>query len=107
MATEEQKGMITQNIIGSLVLIHRQYLPLQWIESFGAPVYDMDMQTYKGGRFHVMYKYIKELAMQSTFNAVGVGAIIGAYVGLGGIVPSALFGAAIGAFGSKLASKYK
>ena len=107
MATEEQKGMITQNIIGSLVLIHRQYLPLQWIESFGAPVYDMDMQTYKGGRFHVMYKYIKELAMQSTRNAVGVGAIIGAYVGLGGIVPSALFGAGIGLLGSKIASKYQ
>lgn len=45
--------------------------------------------------------------MQSTRNAVGVGAIIGAYVGLGGIVPSALFGAGIGLLGSKVAKKYQ
>jgi len=28
MATEEQKAAITQNAIGALALIHRQYLPL-------------------------------------------------------------------------------
>lgn len=108
MATEEQKGMITQNIIGSLVLIHRQYLPLQWIESFAEPVYDMDMETYKGGRFHVMYKYLKELATQSTGKFASIGALLGAYVGLGttGLIPAALIGTGIGVIGGKLTKKY-
>jgi hypothetical protein len=104
MATEEQKGMITQSILGSLILIHRQYLPLQWVESFAAPVYDMDMQTYKGGRFHVMYKYIKELAMQSTKNFTTIGAILGTYLGLGttGVIPAAAIGAGIGYLAGRL-----
>lgn len=108
MATEEQKGMITQSILGSLILIHRQYLPLQWVESFAAPVYDMDMQTYKGGRFHVMYKYIKELAMQSTKNFTTIGAILGTYLGLGttGVIPAAAIGAGIGYLAGRLTKQF-
>lgn len=79
MATEEQKALITQNIIGSLALIHRQYLPLQIAERLSAPVYDMDMEMYKGGQFYQTYKYIQAIGSQSTRNAAVIGALIGAY----------------------------
>ena len=98
MATEEQKALWTQSIIGSLALIHRQYLPLQIAERFSKPVYDMDMEMYKGGQFYQIYKYIQAIGSQSTKNAAIIGSMIGAYAfnPLFGLIAGGIVGGGIG-----------
>lgn len=96
MATEEQKAAITQSVIGSLVLIHRQYLPIMWHERFGKEVYDYDMHMYKGGQYHMIFDFIKQYALSSTKKAALVGGIMSGYIfGMG--IPAFLIGAAAGA----------
>lgn len=51
MMTETQKAQITTTFLGSMALIHRQYLPLMGQERFGSTIYDMDIQQMTGGIF--------------------------------------------------------
>ena len=73
MATEEQKAMITRGIIGSAILIHRQYLPLMVQERFGHSVYDYDTQQMKNGQFRRLMKFVSALLMSNRYAATASG----------------------------------
>lgn len=93
MATNEQKAAITQNAIGALALIHRQYLPLTIQERFGEAVYDYDTQMYKNGHFKQLLRFAVNLSMSSPL----IGAALGGSIGFFMFNPLAAF--AMGAVG--------
>ena len=80
MATEEQKAAITQNAIGALALIHRQYLPLTIQERFGETVYDYDTQMYKNGHFKNLIRFAINLAMSSPLLGAAIGGSVGFFM---------------------------
>lgn len=65
MATTLQKNILTQNIIGALVLMHRQFLTLQLQEGFAKASYDYDMREYKNGQFREMFDMLFQLAKEN------------------------------------------
>lgn len=90
MATEEQKALISRGIIGSLLLIHRQYLPLMIQERTGHTVYDYDTQQMKNGQFRRLIKFIASLMLSNKYIASAAGASVGF------MSPAGLIGALIG-----------
>lgn len=58
MATPTQKAAFSTQIIGSFILIHRQYLPLMLQQRYGNTVYDMDTEVYNGGVFRSVWKLV-------------------------------------------------
>ena len=49
MQTSIQKSAITQNALGGLVMMHRQYLPVMLQERMGMSTWDYDTQQMNGG----------------------------------------------------------
>ena len=80
MATMEQKAAITQNSIGALALIHRQYLPLTIQERFGDVVYDYDTQMYKNGHFKQLIMFAVNLSMSSPLFGAAIGGSLGFFM---------------------------
>lgn len=80
MATNEQKAAITQNAIGALALIHRQYLPLTIQERFGDAVYDYDTQMYKNGQFKTLINFAVNLSMSSPLLGAAIGGSLGFFM---------------------------
>lgn len=75
VATGLQRAAIQQSWIGMFMMIHRQYLPLMMYERWGDRVYDYDTQEYKNSTFKTVFKYLKELAYNSTIpGTLGMGA---------------------------------
>jgi len=95
MATNEQKAAITQNAIGALALIHRQYLPLTIQERFGDVVYDYDTQMYKNGHFRQLLRFAINLSMSSPLFGAALGGSIGFFM-FNPLMAFALGGAGIG-----------
>ena len=58
MATKEQKIAITQNILGALLMIHRQYMPLMIQERAGQTVYDYDTEMNVNGQWRSLLRFI-------------------------------------------------
>jgi hypothetical protein len=58
MATDLQRAAITQSVLGALVLIHKQYLPLIIQRYFGKRVYDYDTHQYKNGVFRTLFNIV-------------------------------------------------
>lgn len=61
MATETQKALATTSIIGSLILIHRQYFPLMLQNRFGNLVYDEDTGQYTQGIYRTVWDGLRLL----------------------------------------------
>ena len=101
MATEKQKGTITRGILGSMILIHRQYLPLMLQERFGETVYDYDTHMYGGGQFRSVLNFMYCLASRNKYIAAATG------VALGSILPFGAVGSAIAGISMFLNSMYK
>ena len=55
MATDLQRAAITQSVVGALVLIHKQYLPLIIQRYFGKRVYDYDRHQWTNGVFRTFF----------------------------------------------------
>lgn len=111
MATQTQKAAITQSMIGSFVLIHRQYLPLMIQERFTEEVYDYDMATMKNGQTSAMLSFCKNL-MASSMLAGGVMGGVGSYIlfqsiPVGGPLLTALGAMAGAVYSAKNKSKAK
>lgn len=100
LATREQKAAITTSIIGSMALIHRQYLPLMIEERFSDITYDYDMQCYKNGQFKTLMQFLNQLALNNTMSSIGIAATLGFYIGgQFGVTPAilwAMFGSGAG-----------
>lgn len=92
MQTELQKSAMTQSIIGNMIMIHRQYLPVMLSKHFGKMVYDYDLQQYKGGEFRTLAQYIKELSANNLLLSMAVALPIGAAFGgtIGSIIAPVL-----------------
>lgn len=56
--TPAQRSAITYNYIGSLIMMHRNYLPGLIQSRFGSSVYDMDTQEYTTGIFKVLLELL-------------------------------------------------
>lgn len=100
LATKEQKAAITTSIIGSMALIHRQYLPLMIEERFSDITYDYDMQCYKNGQFKTLMQFLNQLALNNAMSSIGIAATLGFYIGgQFGVTPAllwAMFGSGAG-----------
>jgi hypothetical protein len=88
-------------MIGSFVLVHRQYLPLMIQERFTKEVYDYDMAAMKNGQMSAMLSFCKDL-MTTSMLAGGIMGGVGSYIvfqsiPVGGPVLTAL-GALAGAY---------
>lgn len=68
MATPTQKAAFSSQIIGSLILIHRQYLPLMLQQRYGHTTYDMDTEEYNGGVFRSVWKLISMPILKDGIN---------------------------------------
>lgn len=95
MATDLQRAAITQSVVGALVLIHKQYLPLIVQRYFGKRVYDYDTHQYKNGVFRTLFDFVGQLMQNNLLAGIGAGVFTGSAFGgiLGGIAGGA---AAIG-----------
>lgn len=71
MTTELQRAGITQTIIGSMILIHKQYLPVIVQKYFGNRVYDYDTHEYKNGILRSLWDFCFELSK----NNIAMGAL--------------------------------
>lgn len=96
VATQLQKNVASSNIIGALVQMHRQFLPLTIQESLGKTVYDYDTQRYKNGQFRMLFNMTSELMKENLLAGMvagtGVGFAFGGVLGgaLGGLVVAPL-----------------
>lgn len=98
MATPLQRAAVSQSIIGALILIHKQYLPLILQRYFGKRVYDYDTHQYKNGLFRTFFNFIGELMQNNLIAGIGAGAFTGmAFLGTSPFIGIALSGTAIGA----------
>ena len=79
MATKTQKAAITQSVLGAMVLVHRQYLPLMLQERFGKEVYDYDMAMMKNGQLSSLLGLCKQLMAASMFSGAALGGL-GSYI---------------------------
>lgn len=77
MTTQLQKALMTQNIVGMLFLIHRQFLGLMLQQRWGERVYDYDTKQYKNGIFRTAFKYGAEVIKNSLFGSGIAGAVAG------------------------------
>lgn len=100
MATAEQKAMITRGIVGSFLLIHRQYLPLMIQERVGNTVYDYDTQQMKNGQFRRVVMFIQQLLLTNAYASGVAGAGVTTALGLGPL------GAILGGVGLFVYSKH-
>lgn len=96
MATSLQRAAVTQNCLGALLLIHRQYLPLMLQERFSNTTYDYDMHQYKNGQFRNTLGLISQLTQASLLNGALVGGLVGSHFGLLGTALGSLVGIAYG-----------
>lgn len=55
MQTSTQKAAITQNALGGLVLMHRQYVPVMLQERMGMSTWDYDTQQMNGGVYRCAF----------------------------------------------------
>ena len=101
MATEEQKSLISRGIIGSFILIHRQYLPLMVQERVGNTIYDYDTQQMKNGQFRRLANFVQSLLLSNKYASAAAGAGIASALSLGPV------GAIIGAASMYGYAKYK
>lgn len=92
MATPLQKAAITQSIIGSLILIHRQYLPLILQRHWGKRVYDYDTHMYKNGVFRTLFNFVAEMMKNNLMLGIGCGAFTGFIFGgpIGSVIGSGI-----------------
>lgn len=72
-----QQCMLTQNIIGALVLMHRQFVTLSLQENFGEATYDYDTKTYKNGQFRDFFILISKLAKENIFFGAAASSLLG------------------------------
>lgn len=79
MATKTQKAAVTQGIIGAMILVHRQYLPLMLQERFSKEVYDYDMAMMKNGQLSSILSLCKQLMAASMFSGAALGGL-GSYI---------------------------
>lgn len=95
MQTELQKSAIMQGIMGSMIMIHRQYLPVVLQKGFTSQVYDYDMQQYKNGEIRVMYNYLSEVFANNMLLGSPMAAALGLAFGgwLGALTSVAIFSA--------------
>lgn len=103
MATELQRAAITQSIVGALVLIHKQYLPLIIQRHFGKRVYNYDTHQYKNGVFRTLFDFIGQLMQNNLMAGIGAGVFTGS--AFGGVVGGIFGGTA--ALGVRAYGKYK
>lgn len=95
MATTLQRNALTQNIIGALVQMHRQYLPLMMQEAYGKQVYDYDTQRYKNAQLRTLWGVTTDLMcgnllagmIAGGFGGFALGGPLGAILGIGAAVP--------------------
>uniref|UniRef100_A0AAU8B835 Uncharacterized protein n=1 Tax=Dulem virus 42 TaxID=3145760 RepID=A0AAU8B835_9CAUD len=92
MATQLQKNVASSNIVGALVQMHRQFLPLTIQESLGQTVYDYDTQRYKNGQFRVLFNLVSDIMKESLLAGMIAGGGVGFAFGgsLGGILGAAI-----------------
>lgn len=81
MSTETQRANLQSTILGSFILMHRQYLPLSLQEGWGKTVYDYETQSYKNGQFRNMFNLAIELAQNNAFAGMTSGALLGGAFG--------------------------
>lgn len=84
MATDLQRAAITQSVIGALVLIHKQYLPLIVQRYFGKRVYDYDTHQYKNGVFRTLFEFVGQIMQNNLMAGIGAGIFTGS--AFGGVV---------------------
>lgn len=105
MATDLQRAAITQSVIGALVLIHKQYLPLIVQRYFGKRVYDYDTHQYKNGIFRELFNLTGQLMENNLLAGIGAGVFTGSafggVLGAGVGVASAIGMRAYGAYKHK------
>lgn len=89
MATDLQRAAVTQSIVGALVLIHKQYLPLIIQRYFGKRVYDYDTHQYKNGVFRTLFDFVGQLMQNNIVAGIGAGVFTGSAFG-------GFFGGAVG-----------
>lgn len=97
MATPLQKALMTQNFVGMLFLIHRQYLGLMLQQRYGQRVYDYDTRQYKNAIFRTFFLYALELTKNSCFGGGVAGLALGTAI-------SGLPGGAVGAIVGTISS---
>lgn len=88
MATQLQKNVASSNIIGALIQMHRQFLPLTIQESLGQTVYDYDTQRYKNGQFRTLFNMTSDLMKENLLAGIVAGTGVGVAFGgvLGGVI---------------------
>lgn len=92
MATDLQRAAITQSVLGALVLIHKQYLPLIIQRYFGKRVYDYDTHQYKNGVFRTLFNLVGQLMQNNLIAGIGAGVFTGS--AFGGFIGATIGGAA-------------
>jgi hypothetical protein len=92
MATDLQRAAITQSVLGALVLIHKQYLPLVIQRYFGKRVYDYDTHQYKNGVFRTLFNLVGQLMQNNLIAGIGAGVFTGS--AFGGFIGATIGGAA-------------
>lgn len=99
IATPLQKALMTQNFVGMLFLIHRQYLGLTLQQRYGNRIYDYDTRQYKNAIFRTYFLYALELLKNSCFG----GGIAGLSLGLAiSGIPGGAIGSVIGSISSAI-----
>lgn len=93
MAQKTQKTLFAHGVIGSLVLIHRQYLPLMLQERFGQRTFDYNTHQMKNGQWRTLLRFINNFAFDSIIGGAISGAAAGSVFGFG---IGSLVGAGIG-----------
>ena len=105
MMTQVQRAAIYKSLLGAIILIHRQYLPLLIQERFGAPTYDYDTKMMKNGQFRIFYNFLMDLCQAGVLSGTLTGGTIGfAFGGATGAMIGSAVGAGIGAY-SKIKHK--
>lgn len=95
MATTLQRNALTQNIIGALVQMHRQYLPLMMQEAYGKQVMDYDTQRYKNAQLRTLWNVTTDLMcgnllagmIAGGFGGFALGGPLGSILGIGAAIP--------------------
>lgn len=103
MATDLQRAVISQTIVGALVLIHKQYLPLIIQRHFGKRVYNYDSHQMKNGIFRTLFDFIGQLMQNNLLAGIAAGAFTGS--AFGGVMGGIFGGTA--ALGVRAYGKYK
>lgn len=96
MATALQRNALTQNIIGALVQMHRQYLPLMLQEAYGKQVMDYDTQRYKNSQLRTVWSLTTDLMcgnmlagmIAGGFTGYALGGPLGSIAGIGAAIPT-------------------